>query len=55
LPRLQAHPTEDLATLRAQQAALLTHYAWLDPAHTVARVPIERAMAMYAQQQEHPP
>ncbi|HEY1899318.1 MAG TPA: hypothetical protein VGG49_05960 [Steroidobacteraceae bacterium] len=55
LPRLQAHPTEDLATLRAQQAALLTHYAWLDPAHTTARVPIERAMAMYAQQQERLP
>ncbi|HEY6455849.1 MAG TPA: hypothetical protein VIY90_11285 [Steroidobacteraceae bacterium] len=54
LPRLQAHPAADLAALRAEQEALLTHYAWVDSAHTAARVPIERAMAIYANQQEHP-
>jgi hypothetical protein len=54
-PRLQAHPTADLATLRAEQEALLSHYAWLDAAHMNARIPIERAMAIYARQQEHAP
>ncbi|HEX3837696.1 MAG TPA: hypothetical protein VHW25_12095 [Steroidobacteraceae bacterium] len=55
LPRLQAHPTEDLTSMRAAQEALLTHYAWLDSAHGAARIPIERAMAIYARQQAPPP
>lgn len=56
-PRLQAHAPADLSVLRAQQEALLSQYAWLDSAHRAARIPIERAMAIYAQQQAraHPP
>jgi hypothetical protein len=54
-PRLQAHPTADLAALRAEQEELLSHYVWLDAARTSARIPIERAMAIYAHQQEHAP
>ena len=49
-PRLQVHAPDDLQTLRMQKQALLEGYQWLDPAHTVARVPIERAMQIYVQQ-----
>lgn len=50
-PRLQAHPQVDLAALRAQKRQLLTHYAWTDATHRYARIPIERAMQLYVQQQ----
>jgi hypothetical protein len=49
-PRLQMHAPDDLRVLRLQKQALLESYQWLDPAHTVARVPIERAMQIYEQQ-----
>ncbi len=49
-PRLQVHAREDLRALRAQKQALLESYQWLDPAHSAARVPIERAMQIYVQQ-----
>lgn len=50
-PRLQVHAADDLRVLRLQKQALLEGYQWLDPAHTVARVPIERAMQIYEQQE----
>lgn len=49
-PRLQVHASDDLRELRLQKQALLEDYQWLDPAHTAARVPIERAMQIYARQ-----
>lgn len=49
-PRLQVHAPDDLRALRLRKQALLDGYQWLDPAHTAARVPIERAMQMYVQQ-----
>lgn len=49
-PRLQVHAPDDLRALRLQKQALLDNYQWLDPDHTVARVPIERAMQLYVQQ-----
>ena len=49
-PRLQVHAPDDLRVLRLQKQALLESYQWLDPAHTAARVPIERAMQIYEQQ-----
>ncbi len=48
LPHLQAAPFEDIAQLHAYENDLLTHYAWLDKAHTRARIPIDRAMALVA-------
>jgi hypothetical protein len=53
-PRLQAHPQTDLARFRAEKQALLSGYAWADPQHDYARVPIERAMQIYAAQHAHP-
>ena len=49
-PRLQAHPHRDLVALLQQQEALLTSYAWSDSTHGTARIPIERAMAIYVQE-----
>jgi hypothetical protein len=54
-PRLQADPAADLAAERALQRARLDGYLWMDDAHTVARIPIARAMAMLAQGRNTPP
>lgn len=48
-PRLQPDPAADLAAMQAQQRARLDGYAWLDNAHTVARIPIARAMELQVQ------
>jgi hypothetical protein len=47
-PRLQADPAADLAAERSLQRARLGGYMWMDDAHTVARIPIARAMALLA-------
>jgi hypothetical protein len=47
-PRLQANPAADIAAERTLQRARLDGYAWLDDTHTVARIPIGRAMALLA-------
>jgi hypothetical protein len=51
-PRLQAHPQDDLAALRAQKQTLLESWGWTDATRQFARIPIERAMAIYARQHE---
>jgi hypothetical protein len=45
-PRLQAAPAADLAAVRTLQQSQLEGYRWMDEAHTVARIPVERAMAL---------
>ena len=50
-PRLQVHPHSDLVALLQQEKALLSSYAWTDSTHGAARIPIERAMAIYVQEQ----
>ncbi len=45
-PNLQNAPLTDIAQLHEREEKLLEHYAWIDPDHTRARVPIERAMAL---------
>lgn len=47
-PRLQPDPAPDLAAERALQQSRLDGYMWMDEAHTVARIPITRAMALLA-------
>jgi hypothetical protein len=49
-PRQQAHPQVDLAKFRAEKKALLSSYAWSDAQHDFARIPIQRAMQIYAAQ-----
>ena len=53
-PPLQAHPQTDLAKFRAQKEALLSGYAWTNAQHDYARIPIQRAMQIYAAQHAHP-
>lgn len=45
-PRLQTHPFADLTRLREHEARLLRSYAWVDPAHQRARIPVRRAMQL---------
>jgi mono/diheme cytochrome c family protein len=48
-PRLQANPPQELQVMKATQAAQISEYAWVDRQAGVVRIPIERAMALYAQ------
>ena len=50
-PRLETHPLEDLAALRARQRSSLERWSWTDRSACFAQIPIERAMALYAEQQ----
>ena len=45
---LQPDPGQDIRAFTAEKRALLQGYAWADAKHTVARIPIERAMAIVA-------
>jgi len=47
-PRLQTEPRQDLDGLRARDAAVLEHYAWVDRDAGVVRIPIERAIEVLA-------
>ena len=47
-PRLQTDPSEELVGQRAEEAALLTHYEWVDRSNGVVRIPVARAMALLA-------
>jgi hypothetical protein len=53
-PRLQPDPAPDLAAERSLQQSRLDGYMWLDDAHTVARIPITRAMALLASPRDTP-
>jgi hypothetical protein len=48
-PRLQSAPRKDLEQLRAEEDAVLSSYGWVDQGAGVARIPIERAMALRAE------
>ena len=45
-PHLQTDPSEELVEQRAEEAALLTHYEWVDRSNGVVRIPVARAMAL---------
>jgi hypothetical protein len=45
-PRLQTHPREDLAALRAREDALLGSYGWVDRNAGIVRIPIDTAMKL---------
>jgi hypothetical protein len=50
VPPVDANQIGTLRALRAREEALLTEYAWIDRDAGVARVPIQRAMEILAQQ-----
>ncbi len=45
-PRLQVHAVQDLKTFRASEDDRLTHYRWVAKDAGIARIPIDRAMAL---------
>ena len=54
-PTLQANPVQEWDRVRADAAALLQSYAWVDGEHTRARIPIGRAMTLTVGQGMGPP
>ncbi len=50
-PRLQPTPTEDLEQMRAAERKIVDGYAVLDPNGGVVRIPVSRAMDLYAQEE----
>ena len=45
---LQPDPETDMRTLRAREDAVLAGWAWADPSHAHARVPVDRALEIVA-------
>lgn len=45
-PRLQDHPLHDIAMELKRETDRLASYAWADPQHRTARIPIDRAEAL---------
>lgn len=43
-PHLQIQPAQELRQLRAEEDSVLSSYAWVDRAHGIVRIPIERAI-----------
>jgi hypothetical protein len=48
-PRLESNPLKDRLTLEAKARARIDSYGWADRQKGVARIPIERAMALQAE------
>jgi hypothetical protein len=49
LPRLQDHPTEDLAQYRKEQEKLLHSYGWMDQQAGIVHIDIDEAMRLTAE------
>src|SRR5689334_4592384 len=49
-PRLQPAPPRDMDELRARDREALTTYGWVDKAGGVARIPVDRAIEILADQ-----
>ncbi|PPQ40876.1 hypothetical protein CCS01_00050 [Rhodopila globiformis] len=45
-PHLQRNPFADLARVQSRETRLLTSYGWISADHSLARIPIDRAMAL---------
>ena len=46
--RLQRQPARDIAAFAAEKRRLIESYGWVDRERGIARIPIERAMAILA-------
>lgn len=53
-PRLQIDPRADLATMRAEEDAVLTSYGWVDANAGIVRLPINAAIEFVARQGREP-
>ncbi len=45
---LEAHPAERMRAFVAEKRRMLDSYGWIDREHGIARIPLERAMALLA-------
>lgn len=50
LPRLETQPGQTLNAIQAQDDVILNSYTWVDRAHGIVRIPIDRAMTLVAEQ-----
>lgn len=50
MPRLQAHPHQDVEKYLQEQDNVLNSYGWVDREHGVVRIPIKRAMRLLLEQ-----
>jgi len=50
-PVLQPAPERDFPAFHREKLKLLEDYAWVDRAHGVVRIPIERAMTLLVERQ----
>ena len=48
-PKLQTDPPKEIAELRALEEKLLNSYEWVNETVGIARIPIDRAMALLAE------
>jgi hypothetical protein len=49
-PQLQVNPVQENQAYLAEQREVLSKYGWVDQDHSVARIPIDRAMDIVAQE-----
>lgn len=49
VPPLETNPPADLRAFNERARAQLDHYGWVDPQHGIVRIPIARAMQLYAE------
>jgi hypothetical protein len=49
--KLDPSPAIDIAAFRAEKRRRLETYGWIDREHGIARIPIDRAMALLTQRQ----
>ena len=49
-PRLETQPGQTLNAIQAQDEVILNSYTWVDRAHGIVRIPIDRAMVLVAEQ-----
>ena len=51
-PHLQDHPGQDLQALHRRKQAVLDSYGWVDRDAGIARIPIDRAMALLVERRQ---
>lgn len=49
-PTLQPHPTQEINAFRAEKTQVLSSYGWVDKQGGIARIPVDRAIAILAAQ-----
>lgn len=48
-PRLQAQPSAEWKSFKAEQEAAVSHYRWIDRSNGVVQLPVERALELVSE------